>query len=125
MLSSEVGCEREKSIVRVSRSGEQTKFLGELYGLRTPLSPQLTENTAGVRFDRVLAYTQLFSDLAVAHALGYQFKDVKLAARDAEVLSFFLVRDERLHGGNKDLPNYDLLLSFCEPEAELGAKNRK
>jgi hypothetical protein len=42
--------------------------------------------------NRVLAHKKLLRDLAVAQALGYQFKDLKLTASDREVLSFSLVR---------------------------------
>jgi hypothetical protein len=58
--------------------------------------------------DRVLAHIKLPGDLAVAHALGYQFKDLKLAARDAEVLSFSLVRDERFPGRDRDFLHSDI-----------------
>jgi hypothetical protein len=36
-----------------------------------------------MNLDRVLAQKKILSDLAVAHASGYQFKDPKLAVRDA------------------------------------------
>src|SRR5258707_14425356 len=44
--------------------------------------------------DRVLAHKKFSRDLAVAHALRYQFEYLKLPSRDAQVLSLSLVWDE-------------------------------
>ena len=49
---------------------------------------------------RVLAHKKLLGDFAVAQALGYEFKDLKLAVSDLQVLSFSLVRDERSPGSD-------------------------
>ena len=58
---------------------------------------------AGMGPNRILAHKKLLGDLAVAQALGYQFKNLKLTASDMEVLSFSFVRDERFPGRDKDL----------------------
>ena len=60
--------------------------------------------------DGVLAHKELLGDLAVTHALGYQFKDLKLAARDVEVVSFLLVRDEGFTDKDRDFLYNDPLL---------------
>jgi len=125
ILSGDFGCGREKSFVRVSSSRKQAEFLAELHRLRPSLSSQFVENTAGVGLDRVLAHRKPPGDLAVAHTLGYQFKDLKLAAGDAEVLSFSLVRDERFPGRDKDFLHNDPLLRPCQLEAEPDTKNGK
>ena len=48
--------------------------------------------------DRDLTHIKVLGDLALAHALGHQLEDSKLVARDAEVISSSLVRDEWLPG---------------------------
>ena len=75
--------------------------------------------------DRVLAHIELPGNLAVAHALGYQLKDLKLAARDAEVLSFSLVRDERFPGWDGDFLYNDPLPRSRQLEAKPDTKNGK
>src|SRR5580698_10161594 len=76
--------------------------------------------------DRVLTHIKLLSDLAVAHALGYQFEDLKLAAGDAEVLPFFLVRDEGLFASrDRHFLHNDPLFRPCQLEAEPDTKNGK
>jgi hypothetical protein len=57
--------------------------------------------------------------------LGYQFKDLDLAARDAEILSFSLVRDERFPGRDKDFLHSDPLPRSSQPNAEPDTKNGK
>src|SRR5580692_8645207 len=75
--------------------------------------------------DRVLTHIKLLGDLAVAHALGYQFEDLKLAARDAEVLSFFLVRNEGFASRDRHSLRNDLLFRPCQLDAEPDTKNGK
>ena len=125
ILSGDSDRRREKSFVRVSRLREQAKFLAQLHGLRPSLGPQFAEDTAGMGLDRVLAHIQLLGDLAVAHALGDQFKNVKLAARDAELLSFPPVRNEQWNGRDPDFLHHDPLPGARELDAEPDAKNRK
>jgi hypothetical protein len=45
------------------------------------------DNAAGVRLDRVPAHIKLGGDLAAAHALSHELKNLKLTARDSEFLS--------------------------------------
>src|SRR5580698_11469478 len=75
--------------------------------------------------NRVLAHKELLRDLAVAQPLGYQFKDLKLSAGDMEVLSFSLVRDERLPGRDTDLPYHKRLLPSGQLEAKPDAQGGK
>src|SRR5208337_2032241 len=69
---------------------------------------------------RVLAHKKLLGDFAVAQALGYEFKDLKLTASDMEVLSFSFVRDERSPG--RDLLHNNCLPFSCWLEAKPDAK---
>ena len=85
------------------KSGEQAEFLAELHRLRPSSSPEFVENTAGMGLNRVLAHKELLGDLSVAQALGYQPKDLKLAAGDMEILSLSLIQDERSPGRDRDL----------------------
>jgi len=112
-------------IGRVHASREQTEFLAELHSLRPSLGSQFVENTAGVGFDCVLAHIKLSGDLAVAHALSDQFKDLKLAASDAELLSFALDRNEWLCGRHRDFLDDDSLLCPSQPDAQPDAQNGK
>src|SRR2546425_478624 len=75
--------------------------------------------------DRVLAHIKLPGNLAVAHALGYQFKNLELAARDAEVLSFSLVRDESFPGRDRHFLHNDPLPRSGQLDAKPDTKNRK
>src|SRR5215471_10159217 len=74
---------------------------------------------------RTFAHEKLLGDLAVAQTAAYQFKDLKLTASDMEVLSFSFVRDERSHGGGRDLPHNNSLAFCCQLEAKPDAKNGK
>ena len=66
----------------------------------------------------VFSHIKLLGDLAVAHALGNPFKDLKLAARDAELLLFLFVRDEGFPGRDRNLLHNDRVLRSCQLEAE-------
>jgi hypothetical protein len=79
---------------------DQPGVLADLHRLGAPLCARLIKQPARMGLDGVLAHIKLPGDLAVAHVLGYQFKDLQLTARDAEILSFSLVRDERF--GSRD-----------------------
>src|SRR3982074_926871 len=78
-----------------------------------------------MRLDRVLADIELPGDLAIAHALRYQFEDFKLAARDAEVLSFPLVRGKWFPGRDADFLYNDPLPRPCQLEAEPNSRDGK
>jgi hypothetical protein len=82
-------------------------------------------NSTGVGFDRVLVQIKLLGDLAVAHALGNPFKDLKLAARDAELLLFLFVREEGFPGRDRNLLHNDRVLRSCQLEAELDPNSGK
>src|SRR5271167_2780353 len=108
-----------------SKSGEKAEFLAELHRLRSSSRPEFVENTAGMGLHRALAHKKLLGDFAVAQALGDQFKDLKLAASDMEVLTFSFVRDERSLGSDGDLPHNNCLAFCCQLEAKPDAKNGK
>src|ERR1035438_10404350 len=76
-------------------------------------------------FDRVLAHIELAGDLAVAHALGDQFKDLEFAARDAEALLFASVRDARWPGRDWDFLHNDLRPGPGQLDTKPDAKNGK
>src|SRR6266851_5766763 len=68
--------------------------------------------------DRVLANKEPPRDLTVAHALRDQFKSLKLAACDAQVLSFSLVRHERFASTDRDFRHNDPLPRSSQLEAK-------
>ena len=70
-----------------SESGKKAEFLAELHRLRSSSRPEFVENTAGMGLHRALAHKKLFGDFAVAQALGDQFQDLKLTARDVKVFT--------------------------------------
>src|SRR5947207_11590273 len=107
----------------VCRSRQQTKLLAELNGLGPSLGPQFVEDAAGMRLDGVLADEELAGDLAVAHALRDELKNLQFAARNTEILSFFLVQDEPLPGQHRDFLHNNRLLRPCELESEPDTKN--
>src|SRR5882757_11102664 len=78
-----------------------------------------------MRLDRVLAHKKLSGDLPVTHALGDQFKDLKLAPRDAQVLSFLVVRRERFPSPDRDFLHNDPLLPSSQLAAKPDTNNRK
>jgi hypothetical protein len=106
-------------------SGEEAEFFAELHRLRPSPGPQFVENAAGMGLDRVFAHKKLFGNLAVAQALGYQFKNLKLAAGDMEILSFSFVGDEPFPGGGRHLPHNNCLPFSGQLEAKPDAKNGK
>jgi hypothetical protein len=108
-----------------SKSGEKAEFLAELHRLRSSSRPEFVENTAGMGLHRALAHKKLLGDFAVAQALGDQFKDLKLAAGDMEILSFSLVQDERSPGRDRDLLHNNCLAFCCQLEAKPDAQNGK
>ncbi len=93
--------------------------------MRSSSRPEFIENTAGMGLHRALTHKKLPGDFAVAQALGDQFKDLKLAASDMEVLTFFFVGDERSLGMDGDLPHNNCLAFCCQLEAKPDAKNGK
>jgi hypothetical protein len=76
-------------------------------------------------FDRILAHRKLPGDLAVAQSLGYQFEDLKLTARNAEVLPCSLIRDDQPFGRDRDFFHRRPLPGSSQLEPEPDTKNSK
>ncbi len=125
ILSDDFGCGRETSFLRMTSSRKQAELLAELHGLRPSFRSYFAKNTAGMGLDRVLADVKLRGDLAVARALGDQFQDLELAARDAKILSFSIVRDGWSSRRNRDFLHNDALPSSSQLQTEPDAKNGK
>src|SRR5882762_2765351 len=75
--------------------------------------------------DRVLAHIKLPSDLAIAHASGDQFKDLKLPPRNTQILAFSLIRDEWFPSPDRDFLHNDPLPRSSQLTAKPDTKNRK
>src|SRR5258707_8088071 len=78
-----------------------------------------------MRLDRVLAHKKLPRDFAVAHPFRDQFKDLKLAPRDAQVLSFLVVRREGFRSPDRDFLHNGPLPPSSQLAAKPDTKNRK
>src|ERR1700761_1647563 len=92
-------------------SGQEAKLFAELDGLGAAAGAELIEDAAGVGLDGVFADEELSGDLAVAHALGDEFQDFKLAGCNAEGFSPGFVDGEGDAGGdfkrNRDFADDD------------------
>src|SRR5262245_13283720 len=98
--------------MNVRQSLNQSHLFRNLNGLCTTFGAEFIQQTARVRFNRVLADEELFRNLTVTHSLRNQLEDLELTFGNSQIANSFCIDYKRFCDRNGDfLKDYNFLFS--------------